>query len=315
MGTDGRAVLHDGLLDDADALHDFHHPAVEAVPTIADHRFARGTVERRQRNVEVVVLVPAVRLGLAQVPRGVALRAVQASTQHRPGAAVIDGHRLAQHADAGGALHEDLVLRQQGVVLGYARLEVVEELLAALQPTGWHIVVGTADGQEAVRQPCAADRFEEIENLFPFAEGIEERAEAAEIQAVGTHAHEVRGDAVEFTQQHADDLGLLGDDQPAQLLDGEAVAEVHVHRGEVVHPIRVRDELDGGDVLADLLRTAVQVAEVRHHAGHQLAVGLQHQPQHAVRTGVLRPHAHQHLVGADIELDFVGFGDHGPCPR
>jgi hypothetical protein len=37
--------------------------------------------------------------------------------------------------------------------------------------------------------------------------------------------------------------------------------------------------------------------------GDDLAVGAQHQPQHAVGAGVLRPHVDEHLVGADVELD------------
>ena len=76
--------------------------------------------------------------------------------------------------------------------------------------------------------------------------------------------------------------------------------------GEVVHPVRVRDELDRRDVLADLLGAAVQVAEVRRDLGDDLAVGAQHEPQHAVRAGVLRPHVDEHLVGADVELDDGG---------
>ena len=89
----------------------------------------------------------------------------------------------------------------------------------------------------------------------------------------------------------------------AQLLDGQRVAQVHVHPGQVVHAVGVGDELDRRDVLADLLGAAVQVAQVRRHLGDDLAVGPQHQPQHAVRAGVLRTHVDEHLVGADVEFD------------
>jgi hypothetical protein len=39
------------------------------------------------------------------------------------------------------------------------------------------------------------------------------------------------------------------------------------------------------------------------HLGDNFAIGSQHKPQDAMRTGVLRPHVDQHLIGADIELN------------
>ena len=56
-------------------------------------------------------------------------------------------------------------------------------------------------------------------------------------------------------------------------------------------------------ILADLLGTAVQIAQVRHDFGDDLAVGAQDEPQDAVRGRMLRPHVDEHLVGADVELD------------
>jgi hypothetical protein len=65
----------------------------------------------------------------------------------------------------------------------------------------------------------------------------------------------------------------------------------------------VGNPLPGGQVLPDLLGAAVQVADVRLDLRDDLAVGPQHQPEHAVRAGMLRPHVDEHLVRADVELD------------
>ncbi len=76
--------------------------------------------------------------------------------------------------------------------------------------------------------------------------------------------------------------------------------------GQVVHPVGVGNPLPRREVLADLLGAAVQIADVRRDFADDLAVGPQHQAQHAVRAGVLRPHVDEHLVGADVEFDDAG---------
>src|SRR4029079_3409189 len=53
--------------------------------------------------------------------------------------------------------------------------------------------------------------------------------------------------------------------------------------------------------LADLLRAAVEVAEVRLRAGDELAVAAHQDAHHAVRGGVLRPEVHFEVGRADVE--------------
>ena len=96
---------------------------------------------------------------------------------------------------------------------------------------------------------------------------------------------------------------------PSQLLGGECQAEVHVHRGQVVHPVGVRNPLDGREVLAALLGAAMQVADVGFAVVDDFAVGLEEQPKDTVGRGMLRPHVDEHLVGADVEFDFAGIFD------
>ena len=53
-----------------------------------------------------------------------------------------------------------------------------------------------ADGEVAVGQPRAARFFEQVENPLALAEGVQKRAERAQVEAVRAHAHQVAGDAV-----------------------------------------------------------------------------------------------------------------------
>ncbi len=93
---------------------------------------------------------------------------------------------------------------------------------------------------------------------------------------------------------------------PQQLLDAQRPAEIHAHAGQVVEAVGVGQELPRREVFADLLGAAVQIADVRRHLGDQFAVGPQHHAQHAVRAGMLRTHADEHFVRANVEFD--GFG-------
>ena len=97
-----------------------------------------------------------------------------------------------------------------------------------------------------------------------------------------------------------------GTSQPEQLFDRQRPAQVHVHPGQVIDAVGIGDVLPRREVLADLLRAAVQIADVRRHLGDHFAVGPQHQPQHAVRAGMLRAHVDQHLVAAQVEFDQFG---------
>ena len=183
------------------------------------------------------------------------------------------------------------------------RLELLEECLALVEPARGQIGRETAHGDVAVGEAGAARLLEQVEDLFPFAKRVEERAERAEVEAVGAHAHEMAGNPAELRDQHAKMAGLLAHLVLHELLDGERPAEIHVHRRQIVHPVGVGNPLAGREVFADLLRAAVEVADVGLHLRHDFAIGAEHEPEHAVRARMLRPHVDEHLVGADVELD------------
>jgi hypothetical protein len=102
---------------------------------------------------------------------------------------------------------------------------------------------------------------------------------------------------------HAEVVRLFRQVHPHELLDRQRPAEIHVHAGQIIHPVGVRNPLPGREVFADFFGAAMQVADVRRDFGDHFAVGPQHQAEHAVGARVLRAHVDQHFVGPNVELN------------
>ena len=110
----------------------------------------------------------------------------------------------------------------------------------------------------------------------------------------------MRGDAVEFSEQDADDLSARGSFDIDQLFYSKAVAKTIRHGGHVIHAIHVRRELGVGAVFADLFDATMEVADHAFDGFDAFAVELQHKTQHTVGRGMLRPHVENHLGGLEI---------------
>src|SRR5262249_54021159 len=149
-------------------------------------------------DLEIVMLVTAIRLDAAEVPFRVAQVAVKRTAEHRPRAAIIERHRLGQVADLRRPLDEDVVPRQERVGFLDAWLEVVEELLAAVDPAIRKIIMHAADGDVAVSQAGATDLLEQIEDHLALPERVQEGAECPQVEAVRSHRDQVAGNAVEL---------------------------------------------------------------------------------------------------------------------
>ena len=137
------------------------------------------------------------------------------------------------------------------------------------------------------------NRLVDVEQVFAFAEAIQEDGHGAEVEAVGAQAKQVREDPGDLVEHHADVLGADRHLDTEQLLDRHHVGVLVAHHGGVVEPVHIRHCLDEGPVLGELLRGAMQQPDVRVGALDHLAVEFQHQPQHAVRGRVLRPEIHR----------------------
>src|SRR3989449_7060772 len=83
------------------------------------------------------------------------------------------------------------------------------------------------------------------------------------------------------------------------------------HRRQIVGAVGERDDLVVVPVLPQLLETGVEIAEMGDHPNDGLAVELDHEPQHTVGRGMLRPEVDQHVLARKVRLrrrDVAGAG-------
>src|SRR5262245_52764251 len=125
--------------------------------------------------------------------------------------------------------------------------------------------------------------------------------ERTHVHGLRGHVEQVRKEPADLRVEHADELPSLGHLQLEELLACKAERMLLIHRRHIIETIEIADGLQIGLVLNQLLSTAVKQPDVRIDAVHDLAVELQHQPQHTVRGGMLR-------AEVDVELANLRLG-------
>ena len=271
--------LVEHLVEDANRLTDLVQPdrvAVEAVPVGPDD------------DVEVDLVVAEVRLVAAEVPR------VAGRAEDGPGRP--EGERLlgGDHADALQPSPPDRLAGHERVELRQTVGQRLEGAQQVVTPSIGQVGRDAAGPDVVVVHPQSGDDLEEPQQLLALAPAVQHHADRAEVHAVGGHEEHVRREPVDLAHQHADPLGPLGHLDLEQLLGGERERELGEQRCGVVHPGHVGGALEVGELLARLLHAGVEVADHRLGPGDQLAVELEHDPQHAVGRRVLGTHVHDH---------------------
>src|SRR4029079_1804454 len=108
--------------------------------------------------------------------------------------------------------------------------------------------------------------------------------------------------------EYADELGALRDGDADELLHRERISVLLVHRRHVIEAVEIRQRLEIGLVLDQLLGAAMQQPDMRIDAFDDLAVELEHEAQHAVRGRVLRPEIDGEFAVVAVPLTGVGLG-------
>ena len=95
-------------------------------------------------------------------------------------------------------------------------------------------------------------------------------------------------DPHQFGEDRAEIRATRRERHAEQLLDGVVPGDLIGDRRDVIHPVDDRHVLIEIEVLAQLLETAVQVADVGDRIDDRFAVERQHEPQRRVRRRMLR---------------------------
>ena len=276
-----------GLPDDAHrlvALVEAHHRAVVDVGLVPGG------------HVELVVLVAAVGLGLAQVEG-------QACGAH-PRARVAQGHEGAERHDGhvAQALLEDRVLLEDVLELPDVAAHAPQALPDVARGALADVLDDAAGADVLVVHAEPGDALEDPEDLLAPAEGDGHDGRGAHLVARGADGDQVRGDAAQLHHDDADHRGALGHvvGDAEQLLDAQAVGGLLEERRHVVHARAVGDALGPGAVLHVLLDAGVQVPGVDAGLADLLAVELQDEAEHAVRGGVDGPQVDDDALGGEL---------------
>ena len=117
--------------------------------------------------------------------------------------------------DALRAREPDAVFRQQVFILIDSRRKGLQNLLHAIQSSRRRLKRQSANAEIAGHHALAADELENFQQLLAFAEAVEEHRHGAQVDRVGSEPHQMRADARQFGEQHANILRALGNFQPS----------------------------------------------------------------------------------------------------
>src|SRR5262249_7986851 len=276
-----RPQLGNTLFHDADRLaHLFHADAV-AVVTIA---------VLADRDVEIQLRIALVRLDLAQVPGGAATAHHHARETPSPGV----GER--NYADVHVAVFEDAIVSQQTLDIVAHLQEWVAERLDIVDQFWRKVLMYAADAEIGGMHAAAGGALVEPHELFTLLKAPERRRERAHVHGLGGDIEQMRKQPSDFAIEDADELRATRDRDAQKLFRRQAERMLLVHRRDIVEAVEIRDRLQIGFVLDQLLGAAMKQADMRIDPLHHLAVEFKHGAQDGVRG---------RMLGAEIDREIT----------
>ena len=103
----------------------------------------------------------------------------------------------------------------------------VEEVLHVFFEAGVGFILQAADAESVSGEASAAIFLVDLENLFAVAEGVEQRRDGADIERMRAQPELVAGDAVQFSENHANILRAGRRFYVEKFFYGLAIAQAH----------------------------------------------------------------------------------------
>src|SRR5205807_10349260 len=151
------------------------------------------------------------------------------------------------------------------------------------------VPVHSSDAKIVRVHASARGAFVKPHQLLALLEAPERWRERAHVHRLRRHVEEMREQAPDLAIEDADELPALGHRDAEQLLGCQAERMLLIHRRDVIEAIKIRNRLQIGLVLDQFLRSAMEQADMRIDAFHDLAVELQYQTEYPVSRRMLGP--------------------------
>ena len=212
--------------------------------------------------------------------------------------------RTGNHADVFRPLQPDAVGGQQFLVFVDLGGSEIEELNHVALKALVSFVLAAADAEGMRGQPSAAILFENLQNLFPVAEGVKKRRHGADIESVRAQPKLMARQAIQFRENYPNIFGSRRRFDVEEFFDRFAVAQPVRDRGHIIHAVDVGIEHGVSAVLGNFFDPAMQVADHALRAQNLLAIQLEDHAQHSVGRRMLRAHVDDELIA--VEKGLVG---------
>ncbi len=185
-------------------------------------------------------------------------------------------------------------------------VEEVPRLREELSAGFWEVPDDAAEPEVVEHQPLARQVFQQVLNALAVVDRVHERRGevAVHVERERRQREHVRRDPTHLRAHGPDHLRVLGDLDVGEVLGRPRVRPlVEQARRDVVPAIGVRHDLVAVRArLGHLLLTAVEVADVRLHVDHLLAVEDRLQMEDAVGRRVVRSDVEEHRVRLGVTV-------------